>query len=181
MEARLSRGADKVALNTQAFDTPDLLARCARRHGAQCLVVSVDVRRVPASDPSADPAWEVFVDGGRRATGRDPVAWAREAADRGAGEILLNSIDRDGAANGYDLDLIRAVSAAVRVPVIALGGVGEWAHLSAGLYAGAAAVAAGNIFHYTENSVYHAACHLASGGHPVRRPALVSLAREGDL
>ena len=111
----------------------------------------------------------------------DPVSWAREAAERGAGEVLLGSIDHDGTAQGYDLALISEVAGAVRIPVIALGGVGEWAHLGAGLDAGASAVAAGNIFHYSENSVVHAARWLFENGYGVRRPALTSLAREGDL
>ena len=175
VRARLAGGADKVALNTAAFDTPDLIDTCAREHGAQCVVVSIDARR------RDDGGWEVWVDRGRRPTGRDPVSWAREAADRGAGEVLLGSIDNDGAAQGYDLALIAEVAGAVRIPVIALGGVGEWAHLGAGLDAGASAVAAGNIFHYSENSVVHAARWLFENGYGVRRPALTSLAREGDL
>lgn len=174
---RLARGADKVAITSQALHEPELITRCARRHGAQCVVVGIDVRRVPG-EPGT---WRAYGEGGRHDSGRDAVEWARELADRGAGELLLQSIDCDGLGAGYDLELIRCISAAVSVPVVALGGVGQFAHLAQGLGAGAAAVAAGNIFHYTENSVYHAACHLAEAGYPVRRPALVSLAREGDL
>lgn len=174
---RLARGADKVAINTQALAEPAFITRCAHTHGAQCIVVSMDVR----ARTDGQPGWEVFADSGRQATARDAVEWAREAADRGAGELLLNSIDRDGAGQGYDLPLIEAVSSAVRIPVIALGGVGAWEHLGAGLDAGAAAVAAGNIFHYTENSVFNAARWLHERGYPVRRPALAALATEGDL
>lgn len=175
VRARLARGADKVAINTAAVRTPGLVEACAREHGAQCVVVSIDARR----DDSG--GWQVFVDHGRTATGLDPAAWAREVESRGAGEILLASIDEDGMARGYDLALIAHVVAAVKIPVVALGGVGEWAHLGAGLDAGASGVAAGNIFHYSENSVVHAARWLFENGYPVRRPALASLVTEGDL
>lgn len=175
VEARIARGADKVAITTQALRDPGFITRCARQHGAQCVVVGLDARRAEGG------GWRVYAEGGRFDAGRDAVEWAREAVDRGAGELLLHAIDRDGSGQGYDLDLVHAVASAVSVPVIALGGVGEHRHLAEGLAAGASAVAAGNIFHYTENSVYHAACHLAAAGHPVRRPALVSLATEGDL
>lgn len=176
VEQRLARGADKVALTSQPLADPGFITRCARRHGAQCVVVGLDVRQVPG-----EGRWRVYGEGGRADAGRDAVEWAREVVDRGAGELLVQSIDRDGAGTGYDLPLIRAIAAAVTVPVIALGGVGDHRHFAEGLEAGASAVAAGNIFHYTENSVYHAACSLSAAGHPVRRPALVSLATEGDL
>jgi cyclase len=119
----LRSGADKVSVNTAALADPELLAQGARRFGRQCMVVSVDAKRTP------EGRWEAYTHGGRTATGRDAVAWAEEAAERGAGEVLLTSIDRDGARSGYDLPLTRAVAERVEVPVVASGGAGEAAHL----------------------------------------------------
>lgn len=166
VEARVRAGADKVAINSKPLEDPAFIDVCAREFGSQCVVVSIDAL-------AREGGWEVYAQGGRVPTGHDPVGWAVEAEQRGAGEILLNSIDRDGAGAGYDLDLIRAVSEAVGIPVVALGGVGSWEHLADGLrLGGASAVAAANIFHYTENSVYNAKRHLYEAGLPVREPAL---------
>lgn len=170
---RIRAGADKIAVNTGAFRDPALLSRCAAEFGCQAVVLAVDARRREGG------GWEVFVDGGRMATGRDPAAWALEAQERGAGEILLGSIDRDGAGSGYDLDLIARVAQKVKIPVVALGGVGNWDHLAQGLDAGADAVAAANIFQYTENSVHLAKEHLYRRGYPVRRPRVRTLVSEG--
>ncbi len=139
-------GADKVAINSGAFRTPELITAGAKAFGNQAIVVCVDVRQ------HADGRREVFIDGGREATGFDPVKWVGEAIERGAGEILLQSIDRDGTARGYDLELIKAVTAASSVPVVALGGVGRYEHYVEGIKAGADAVAAANIFHFKELS-----------------------------
>lgn len=166
VEVRLRAGADKVTLNTAPLRRPNLLAECSREFGAQCIVVSVDARTV-------DGRTTVCADGGREDTGRDVVDWCEEAVERGAGEVLLNSIDRDGRRTGYDLDLIRRVREAVTVPVVALGGVGSWDHLAEGLDAGASAVAAANIFHHSENSVHAAKRFLHEAGYDVRRPELI--------
>lgn len=166
MRSRLASGADKVALNTLLATGPGVVTNAAEEFGSQCIVASIDVRR-----PDGGPG-EVFVEGGRQSTGADPVRWATRAQDLGAGEILLNSIDRDGQGSGYDLDLIARVAAAVTIPVIALGGVGSWEHLAAGLDAGADAVAAANIFHHTEASVMKAKTFLHESGRNVRAPEL---------
>lgn len=151
IDARLTVGADKVCINTAAFDNPLLINQGAQRFGSQCMVVSIDARTVE------NGGWEVFVDGGRRATGLDPAVWARELESRGAGEILLNSIDRDGSAKGYDLDLIRSVAEAVTIPVIACGGVGRYEHIAPAISeAGASAAALANLFHFFELSYPHA-------------------------
>jgi len=150
IEVRLSAGADKVAINTAAFGDHSLIEAAARRFGVQCIVGSIDALR------HADGRYEAFADGGRRATGRDPAAWARELASRGAGEIFLNSIDRDGSGIGYDTDLIARVTDAVGIPVVACGGVGCYDHFPAAIEAGAAAAAAANIFHFFELSYSHA-------------------------
>lgn len=161
---RLTYGADKITLNTQLFSEPTLLTEAARRFGSQCIVASIDYR---TNDAGAHTVW---VDGGRTDTGIDPVSMAVRAQELGAGEILLNAIDRDGAGQGYDLETIAAVVARVTIPVIALGGVGSWEHLADGLRAGASAVAAANIFSYTENSVHKAKSYLYDHSFPVRRP-----------
>ena len=162
IEARLGAGADKVTLNTAAFDDPSFVERAARRFGSQCIVASIDAVRT-------DPGWEVKVDGGRRATGLDPAAWAVEMERRGAGEVFLNSIDRDGSGAGYDLELIRHVAEAVKIPVVACGGVGRYEHFpSAITEAGAAASAAANIFHFFELSYAHAKRACEAAGVPVR-------------
>jgi imidazoleglycerol phosphate synthase cyclase subunit len=166
---RLNAGADKVTLNTAALADPGLVEQASRRFGAQCIVVSIDARR------HDDGSYEVFADGGRLATGRSPAEWAREVEQLGAGEILLNSIDRDGSALGYDLDLVRTVTAAVGIPVIALGGVGRYEHFPEAVADGqAAAAAAANIFHFFELSYAHAKQACLDRGLPMRPVALGS-------
>jgi cyclase len=160
-QAVLDAGADKVAVNSAAVARPELIAEMAQVFGAQCVVLAVDAKRV-------GDAWEVFVAGGRTATGRDALAWIREGVERGAGEILLTSMDRDGTKDGYDLALVAAVSAAVDVPVIASGGVGEPRHLVEGLQAGADAALAASIFHYGEFTVAEVKRHLIEAGVAVR-------------
>lgn len=159
----LLAGADKVSINTAAVLDPELIGRAARSFGSQCVVVAVDARACGAGK------WEVFVHGGRTATGRDALEWAREVEQRGAGELLLTSMDRDGTREGYDLALTRAVSEAVGVPVIASGGVGRLEHLRAGFVEGrASACLAASIFHYREHSIAEAKSYLARHGVPVR-------------
>ncbi len=164
MQALLSHGADKVSVNTAAIARPGLLSECAEVFGAQCVVLAIDARRRPEA-----PGWEVFSHGGRRATGLDAVAWAREGQERGAGEILLTSMDRDGTHDGYDIELLAAVSAAVRLPVIASGGAGSAAHIRAALTEGGAEAAlAASIFHFGETTVGEVKRHLAEAGLEVR-------------
>jgi imidazole glycerol-phosphate synthase subunit HisF len=164
----LRAGADKVSLNTAAVVRPELIRDAAVRFGSQCIVVAIDAKRRPASS-GATPAFEVHTHGGRRSTGRDAVEWAREAADLGAGEILLTSMDRDGTRDGYDLALTRAIAEAVSVPVIASGGVGTLAHLYEGLVHGKAdAVLAASIFHFGEHTVPDAKRYLRARGVPIR-------------
>lgn len=155
---RVQHGADKVVVNTQPLREPAFINRAAAVVGSQCVVVCVDVRR-------RSPAqWGVFTDGGRTDTGRELREWLLEVQDRGAGEVLVQSIDQDGSAQGYDLPLIESARAVCRVPLIALGGVGEWAHFADAIRAGADAVAAANIFNYMENSVFLAKQHLCESG-----------------
>ncbi|MBX9797002.1 imidazole glycerol phosphate synthase subunit HisF [Sphingomonas sp.] len=163
--ALLLAGADKVAVNSAAVARPELVAEIADRFGSQCVVGSVDARRV------APGRWEVFTHGGRRATGIDAVAHALNLARLGAGELLITSMDRDGTRDGYDLALTRAVADAVRVPVVASGGVGSLDHLVAGIVEGqASAVLAASIFHFGEASIAQAHAALAAAGVPVRQP-----------
>jgi len=160
----LSAGADKVSINTAALSDPDLIDAGARVFGRQCIVVAIDARREPDRN-----GWGVYTHGGRRASGLDVVAWAAEVARRGAGEILLTSMDRDGTRDGYDLPLLEAVSAAVNIPVIASGGAGNLDHLCEGLAPGRAdAVLAASIFHFGEYRIADARKHLASRGILVR-------------
>ena len=161
--AILGAGADKVSVNTAALEDPDLVARAAAHFGSQCVVVAIDART-----SGTESGYEVFTHGGRRAAGVDAVEWARRVESLGAGEILLTSMDRDGTRDGYDLDLIRAVSGAVRIPVIASGGAGALEHLDAGLAAGAHAVLAASIFHFGEYTLAEARRYLAARGHAVR-------------
>jgi imidazole glycerol-phosphate synthase subunit HisF len=164
VRAMLQAGADKVSLNTAALNDPALIGRAAHRFGNQCIVVAIDARR------TAPGRWEVYTHGGRRPAGRDAVAWAREAAARGAGEILLTSMDADGTKDGYDVALTRAVADAVDVPVIASGGAGCLDHLADVLDAGgASAVLAASIFHFGEYTVAQAKAFLDNKGIPVRR------------
>jgi cyclase len=159
----LRAGADKVAVNTAAIARPELLAEAANRFGSQCVVVSVDARR-----RSDGPGFEVTTHGGRRGTGLDAVAWAARATELGAGEVLLNSMDADGTRAGFDLPLIRAVRAAVTVPLIASGGAGAAAHFPPAVAAGADAVLAASLFHFGELSVAEVKRELHAAGHPVR-------------
>jgi imidazole glycerol-phosphate synthase subunit HisF len=160
-QAVLDAGADKVSVNSAAVRRPDLLDELARVFGAQCVVLAIDAKGGAAG-------WEVFVAGGRTATGRDAVTWAREGVERGAGEILLTSMDRDGTQDGYDLALLEAISGAVDVPVIASGGAGEPRHLVDGLQAGADAVLCASIFHYGSYTVPQVKRALHEAGVPVR-------------
>ena len=159
----LRAGADKVAVNSAAVREPELLGRCAERFGTQCMVIAIDAKR------NGD-GWEVYVDAGRTATGRDAVAWAAEAtAGHGAGEVLLTSMDRDGTGEGYDLELLRAVSEAVTVPVVASGGAGRVEHFAEALTEGGAdAVLAASRFHFEELTIRDVKAYLAGRGIPVR-------------
>lgn len=151
----LNAGADKISINTAAIDRPGLIGEASRQFGAQCIVVAIDARRGRAPDGAA--RWEVFTHGGRRPTGIDAVAWARRMADAGAGEILLTSMDRDGTGEGFDIELTRAVSDAVPIPVIASGGVGRLEHLVDGILEGKAdAVLAASIFHFGHHTINEA-------------------------
>jgi cyclase len=161
-QAVLDAGADKVSVNSAAVARPALIDELAERFGAQCVVLAIDAKQ------SGEGSWEVFVAGGRTATGRDAVAWARQGVERGAGEILLTSMDRDGTNDGYDLALTSAIAQAVSVPVIASGGAGALDHLSDALRAGADAALCASIFHYGRHTVGEAKAHLAAAGIPVR-------------
>ena len=164
VRALLGAGADKVSINTAAVATPDLVRRCSDAWGAQAIVVAIDAKKKPDGS-----GWEVFIHGGRTATGLDVLAWAARVVDLGAGELLLTSMDRDGTLSGYDIALTRAVSDAVSVPVIASGGVGTLEHLRAGLVEGrASAVLAASIFHDGKHTVTEAKEYLARAGVPVR-------------
>jgi cyclase len=162
-QAVLDAGADKVSVNSAAVARPELLDELAEVFGAQCVVLAID-----AKARGEDEDWEVYVAGGRTPTGRDAVEWAREGTERGAGEILLTSMDRDGTNAGYDLGLTAAVARATGVPVIASGGAGELDHLVDALRAGADAVLCASIFHYGRYTVADVKQHLAAAGVPVR-------------
>jgi cyclase len=157
----LLAGADKVSVNTAAVKRPEVVREMAETFGSQCIVVAIDAKRV------ADH-WEVFTHGGREPTGLDAVAYARQLVSLGAGEILLTSMDRDGTKAGFDLELTRAIASAVRVPVVASGGVGTLDHLVDGVQAGASAVLAASIFHFGTYTIAQAKAHLAAAGVPVR-------------
>jgi cyclase len=160
----LRAGADKVAINTAAVKDPEVVTAAAQRFGSQCIVVAIDAKAVGEGE------WHVFTHGGRTDTGIDAVAWAREVVERGAGELLLTSMDRDGTKDGFDLALTRAVADAVSVPVIASGGVGNLDHLVAGVRDGGAdAVLAASIFHFGEYAVAEAKQYLADSGIEVRQ------------
>jgi cyclase len=164
---RVTHGADKVAINTQPLEDPSFITAAAKEFGSQCIVVSVDAKL-------KDGKYIVMSQGGKQPTNYNPVEWARKAEECGAGEILINSIDRDGMKNGYDLELISTVSEAVRIPVIACGGVGEWNHFAEALQKTKAdAVAAANIFHYYDQSVYIAKKYLYDHGCKVRPPDVI--------
>ena len=167
----LNAGADKVSFNSAAVANPQVIADASDKYGAQCIVVAIDARRRNADEAAArGDGWDVYTHGGRRNTSLDAVAWAREMAARGAGEILLTSMDRDGTRAGFDLALTRAVADAVPVPVIASGGVGTLDHLADGIQLGGAdAVLAASIFHYGEHTVGEAKALMAARGIPVRQ------------
>jgi cyclase len=163
----LKSGADKVSLNTRAVENPQVLQEGAEKFGAQCIVLAIDAKRRDSQDPSK--GWEVYTHGGRTPTGKDALEWAKLGVKLGAGEILLTSMDRDGTKNGYDLELTRAISEAVGVPVIASGGVGTLDHLADGITQGKAdAVLAASIFHYGEYSIRQAKEYLKSKSIPIR-------------
>jgi imidazole glycerol-phosphate synthase subunit HisF len=159
----LRAGADKVSLNTAAIARPELLGEAAQRFGSQCIVLSVDARRVPGG-----ASFEVTTHGGRRGTGTDATAWAARGAELGVGEILLNSIDADGTKNGFDIELIEAVRAVVDVPVIASGGAGELEHFGPAVAAGADAVLAASVFHFGQLRIGAVKDALRAAGCPVR-------------
>lgn len=167
----LNAGADKVSFNSAAIANPPVIQEASAKYGAQCIVVAIDAKRRHGDDLAArGPGWDVYSHGGRKNMGLDAVAWATQMAQFGAGEILLTSMDRDGTKIGFDLELTRAVSDAVPVPVIASGGVGALQHLAEGIQVGGAdAVLAASIFHYGEFTVGQAKQVLAENGIPVRR------------
>ena len=168
IRALLNAGADKVSINTAAIHNPDLVKAAAARFGAQCIVVAMDVKRVSADHEP--PRYELFTHGGRKPTGIEAVAWARKMADKGAGEILLTSMDRDGTRDGFELTITRQISEAVDIPLIASGGVGSLAHLADGITEGGAdAVLAASIFHFGEFTIPEAKDYLAARGIEVRR------------
>ncbi|MES2533269.1 MAG: imidazole glycerol phosphate synthase subunit HisF [Pseudomonadota bacterium] len=166
----LNAGADKTSFNSAAIANPQVIEEASHKYGAQCIVVAIDAKRRSAEDAAQrGPGWDVYSHGGRKNTGLDAVQWATEMARRGAGEILLTSMDRDGTKSGFDIALTRAVSDAVSVPVIASGGVGSLDHLADGVQAGGAdAVLAASIFHYGEFTVGEAKACMAARGIPVR-------------
>ena len=173
----LNAGADKTSFNSAAIANPDVINAASAKYGAQCIVVAIDAKRrseedalrIGANGQPVGPGWDVYSHGGRKNTGLDALAWAQEMAQRGAGEILLTSMDRDGTKSGFDLALTRAVSDAVSVPVIASGGVGNLDHLADGVQQGGAdAVLAASIFHYGEYTVGQAKQRMAERGIPVR-------------
>jgi len=162
----LNAGADKVSINTSAVQNPQLVADASGRYGAQCIVVAIDAKRVIGADPLR---WEVYTHGGRKATGLDALEWGRKMQDLGAGEILLTSMDRDGTRMGFDIELTRAISDMLEIPVIASGGVGNLEHLADGVLLGRAdAVLAASIFHYGEYTVRQVKEHMAGRGIEVR-------------
>jgi cyclase len=162
MRRLLRAGADKCSINSAAVARPDLVNEGARKFGSQCIVVAIDARE------SAGGGWEVYTHGGRTPTGRDVLAWARDVEERGAGEILLTSMDRDGTGAGFDLKLLRAVCGAVRLPVVASGGVGTLAHFIEGARAGATGLLAASVFHFGTFTVPQVKAAMAGAGLPVR-------------
>jgi imidazole glycerol-phosphate synthase subunit HisF len=162
-QAVLDAGADKISINSAALQRPELIDELARTFGTQCVVLAIDAKATP------DGGWQAYLAGGRTPTGRDAVAWAKEGVERGAGEILLTSMDRDGTNAGYDLNLTTAVTELVGVPVIASGGAGELEDLTDAINAGADAVLCASIFHYGHHTVAAVKEHLAAAGIPVRQ------------
>ena len=175
----LEHGADKVAMNTAAVERPELITEGARGFGSQCIVVAVDAKRLPAAGGD-EQRWEIYTHGGRTPTGIDAIAWTREAVERGAGELLVTSMDRDGHQAGYDLELLRAISDAVEVPVIASGGAGTPEHLYEALTTGGAdAVLAASIFHFGTYDVGSLKRYLSERGIPMR-PAVGAEEKEAS-
>ena len=170
LRAILRAGSDKVSLNSAAVRNPELITQGAELAGSQAIVVAIDAKRNPESTRSVqNPTWQVFVSGGRTATGLDALEWAREVERRGAGEILLTSMDTDGTQNGFDLELTRAVAEAVNIPVIASGGAGRLEHFLEAVTVGkAAAVLAASLFHYQQLTIAEVKAYLAQHGVPVR-------------
>jgi cyclase len=168
VDALLRAGADKVSVNTAAITRPELLAELSRQFGSQCIVLSVDARTVPAGSPPTPSGWEVTTHGGRQGTGIDAVEWARRGAELGVGEILLNSMDADGTKAGFDLPMLRAVRAAVTVPMIASGGAGVVEHFAPAVQAGADAVLAASVFHFGELTIGEVKSAMAAEGITVR-------------
>jgi len=179
--AALRAGADKIAVNTAAVRDPELVRRLSDSFGAQCVVAAVDVRRTSRAEPPSrsfaalrtgsaaePPSWTVHITGGREPTGLDGLEWIAQLEQLGAGEILLTSMDRDGTGEGYDLDLLRAASSRVAIPVIASGGAGQVAHFAEAFEAGAHGVLAASIFHYEGSSLPEARAYLRERGYPVR-------------
>ena len=167
IQMRLSNGADKISINTSALADPNFVKNASREFGSQCLVVSVDAKKI-------DNKYVVMSDGGRTKTEHEAVSWVKMMQENGAGEILINSVDRDGMKTGYDIELIDNVSRAVSIPVIALGGVGEWSHFAEALSQTAVdAVAAANIFQYSDQSVFLARKFLYENGFNIRKPSLL--------
>ncbi len=162
MRRLLLAGADKCAMNSAAVSRPELISEAARKFGSQCVVVAVDARQ------SAPGKWEVFTHGGRTPTGMDAIDWCKQAAERGAGEILLTSMDRDGTGSGFDLDLLRAATQAVRLPIVASGGVGTLEHFVEGAQAGATGLLAASVFHFGQFTVAQVKQALSDAGLPVR-------------
>jgi len=165
-ERLLDAGADKIAINTAAIRTPELVTAAAARFGSQAIVVAIDAKRIPGAGPVR---WEVYSHGGRTPEGLDALAWCRRVAELGAGEILLTSMDRDGTGAGYDTALLAAVASSVPIPLIASGGVGVLDHLAEGLQAGADAVLAASIFHFGQHTIGEAKAFLAARGLEIRR------------
>ena len=169
IEKRLSLGADKVTINTEAVNNPEFIEEASKEFGSQCIVISIDVKII-------DNKYIVMIEGGKKNTGLDPIEWSKKVESHGAGEILLNSIDRDGMNNGYDIQLIKSVSDNVDIPVIACGGVGEWEHFGEAFEKTKAdAVAAANIFHYVDQSVFLAKKYLYDNNFNVRKPDLITI------
>jgi len=167
IQRMLNAGADKVGINTAAVFNPEFVKQAADRFGSQCIVVAIDARRISKGDEES--RWEIYTHGGRKPTGIDAVEWAQRMVSFGAGEILLTSMDRDGTRDGFDIELTRAISEAVNVPVIASGGVGTLDHLAQGVLEGKAdAVLAASIFHFAEHTIGEAKQHMADRGIEVR-------------
>ncbi|GAC01465.1 imidazole glycerol phosphate synthase subunit HisF [Gordonia namibiensis NBRC 108229] len=168
VDMMLRAGADKVSVNTAAIARPEVLGEMSRRFGSQCIVLSVDARTVPEGSEPTPSGWEVTTHGGRKGTGIDAVEWARRGQDLGVGEILLNSMDADGTKQGFDLRMLKAVRAAVQVPVIASGGAGKVEDFAPAVQAGADAVLAASVFHFGELTIHEVKAAMAEAGITVR-------------